>query len=255
VGDAQTLYDKLFAFPPTDPGHESYRRSFVALALERNKTRAQWLMFADMLDGLERFDDRPLDAWMVLRKAPRPALTAPRVEAASVPGIQGFAGLPTPAGFGWFNMVLAAALVLSLGYALWQRGDAMKAGRLRDALEAEQAANAGLAERTRAAEDAQQRTAETLEDYERRIAERAKSDGALARELAAIRRREKERRDAINSGGSAQRSDDEWVRGIAEPASVGASVSADPAAAAPEGVLGEVPGATGGDAEPGSRPQ
>lgn len=248
VGDAQGLYDRLFPFPPTDPGHESYRRSFVALALERTKSRQQWLLFAEMLDGLQAFEDRPLDAWLVLRRAPRPALTAPRaaVETASMPAIQGFVSAPVP-GLNWMSMGLAVALVLTLGWGLWMRGDAMKAGRLRDALETERVANAGLGKRVITAEIRAEQTEATLKDFESRVEAMAKKDAATAGELAAIRRREKERAHAVRNGGAV--SDAELLRELAEPAaSIDPPVPAGADAAAAAGVQREVPGTPGGNA-------
>jgi hypothetical protein len=258
VTDAQALYDRLFPLPPVDPGHDSYRRSFVALALERQKTREQWLLFADMLDGLQAFDERPLDAWLLLRRAPKPQLTAPRgpvVESASLPPIQGFLATPVAA-LNPVTQVLAAALVITLLWGLWRNGEANKVGEVRARLEQEQSANLGLRNRAQDAENRATQTEATLKDYEQRVADMAKKDSRVSAELAAIRRRAKERANAVNSGSTAGRSDDEWVRGIAEPALYAdPAVPAGPAAAPAAGVLGQVPGAPGSDAGPGDHPQ
>lgn len=250
VGDAQALYDKLFPFPPNDPGQESYRRSFVALALEPNKTRAQWLVFADMLDGLQAFEDRPLDAWLVLRRAPKPALTAPRAEPAA---IQGFAGLPSPVGlFTPVTQVLAVLLVLLGLWNFAQRAEikAAKADAKENELRADAAtaANDGLAKRMVAAEEAMQESQIVLADYEKRIAAMRMTDAQRAAEQAAIRRREKERADAIANGDTGRRTDDDWLRELAAPASADGAMPSDPAATAAPGVQPVLPDAAGSDA-------
>jgi hypothetical protein len=250
VTDAAVLYDKLFPFPPHDAGHDSYRRSFVALALERKKTREQWLMFAEMLTGLEAYEEHPLDAWLVLRRQPPPRATAPAQP-------QGLLG-PIPAtipGLSWINMVLAAALVLSIGWGAWMRGDAAKAHAWRQANERLHDDNEALAQRTLAAEAAMQQNAAVLQDYQNRVLDLQRKDAARAREVAAIRQRQQERAHELESG-AAGRSDDDWVRGIAAPASSDdAPVPAGPAPAAPAGLLDGVLRDAGSNAPASNLPQ
>lgn len=253
VGDAEALYARLFQFPPADPGHESYRRAFVAVALEKRKTRAQWLTFADMLDGLQAYDETPVDAWLLLRPAPRPALTAPRppltpVDTASVPlGIAGIPGTPPIPGLNWFTQILAVALVISIGWGLWMRGEAKNAKLYRERAETAEIRNTGLADALKDAGAAMEKDRAVMADFQNRIAERAAQDAALSTKQAGIRRREKERFDAVRNGGAVP--DDEFLRELAEPASVGGDpVPADPADATAAGILGEMHGTTGADA-------
>ncbi len=248
VTDSQQLYERTFAElgPPRNADHEHYRRTICLLCVVE-RTPEQDLQFAQYLRGMREYGEDPLKIWIErawARKRAPPTMPQPQV--------QGLLAAPIP-GLGMLSQVLAAALVLSLGWGLWRNHVAEHAqGKLDDVKEelaGATVANEALAARMSQAEQAMAKSNAVLADYEQRIADAAKLDAARAARQAAIRRRSQERTHEVAEGDTARRPDDDWLRELAGPASSNdPPVPAGAHPAAPAGLFDGVSGNAGGDA-------